>query len=124
MTDFASALAGLDAAVRDFILGDIEVSPPVVAYRTVRGTVTQKAVEQTIEGFSSHFADVGDTVEFDMLDFVGLAVPGKGWLVRFADELGVVRVKALAAPLTPSDTGPRFQSAPLADLDPDDVRRP
>jgi len=123
MDPFTSALARLDAAVRANIFGDIEVSPPQVAYRTVRGTVTQKPVMQDFEGMSTSFADVGDTVEFDMIDFAGQATPGKGWLVRYIDELGVTRVKALAGPLSPSDTGPRFQSSALVDLDPEDPRR-
>jgi hypothetical protein len=123
MDPFTSALARLDAAVRDNIFGDIEASPPQVSYRVVRGTVTQKPVSQEFEGMSTSFADVGDTVEFDMIDFAGLPIPGKGWLVRYVDELGVTRVKALAGPLSPSDTGPRFQAAPLVDLDPEDPRR-
>jgi hypothetical protein len=124
MDIFTSALASLGAAVRAAILGDIEVSPPIVAWRTVRGTVTQKALAQDFEGMSSQFADVGDTVEFDMIDFLAQADPVKGWLVRFTDELGVIQIKALAGPLSPSDTGPRFQSAALVDLDLEDPRRP
>lgn len=122
--DFNAALAGLDNAIRARILGDIEVSPPDVAYRTVRGAVSLRPADQSFEGFDSRFVGGGDTVEIDMLDYAGLTPPIEGWLVRFVDDLGAIRVKMLAEPLRPSDVGPRFQSAPLADLDPEDERLP
>jgi len=124
MFDFTSALAGLDGAIRAHILGDIDVSPTGAIYRTVRGAVSLRAEQQTFDGFESRFAGGGDTVEIDALDFVGAQVPTMGWLVRYRDDLGVLHVKELAGPLTPTDVGGRFLSAPLTDLDPDDDRRP
>lgn len=122
MPNFSDALAGLDAAVRDVLLDDLEISPPIVAWRAVRGAVTLRPIADSFEGMSSNFVTAGDTVELDLTDFAGVDRPGKGWLVRFRDELGVLQVRALAEPLNPTELGGRFQSAPLKALDPADPR--
>jgi hypothetical protein len=122
MFDFNEALAGMNDHIRALMMVDIEVSPPDVHWRTVRGYVTEWGEEQTFEGMGSRFAETVASVELDMADYEGRPVPAERWLVRYRDELRRLKVRMIGGPLAPTDTGSRFMGAGLKELDYDDDR--